>query len=478
MRMDRSGRRLRRSGALLLAGLFVTSAPAKAQPAPLALHPDNPHYFLFRDKPTFLITSGEHYGAVLNGEFDFVPYLDELQARAFNLTRTFSGVYREVPGSFRIKDNTLAPAPDRYIAPWRRSNTPGAADGGAKFDLDAWNEGYFSRLEDFCTHAAQRGIVIEFVLFCPFYEDSMWNVSPLNARNNINGVGDMPRTDVYTLKHATMVARHEAFVRRVVGALRRFDNLYYEICNEPYFGGVTLEWQARIAATIQEVESARGPKHLIAQNIANGRARVERPNSAVSIFNFHYATPPDTVALNYGLDRVIGDDETGFRGVADRPYRTEAWEFLLAGGGVFDNLDYSFTAAHEDGTAPVTDPTPGGGGPALRKQLGILRSFLASFDFVHMRPDSRCVAEVRPKALAPRVRALADAGTAYALYVGDGTQVTLVLDLPPGRYRAEWINPRSGATDKSEDFESPGGRVRVESPAYEEDIALRIRARP
>lgn len=30
---------------------------------PIALHPDNPRYFLWRDKPTILVTSGEHYGA-------------------------------------------------------------------------------------------------------------------------------------------------------------------------------------------------------------------------------------------------------------------------------------------------------------------------------------------------------------------------------------------------------------------------------
>ena len=47
--------------------------------APLAIHPENPRYFVFRGKPEFLITSGEHYGAVLNLDFRFVPYLDELQ---------------------------------------------------------------------------------------------------------------------------------------------------------------------------------------------------------------------------------------------------------------------------------------------------------------------------------------------------------------------------------------------------------------
>ena len=44
---------------------------ADAAEKPLSLHPDNPHYFLFRGNPTILITSAEHYGAVLNRDFDY-----------------------------------------------------------------------------------------------------------------------------------------------------------------------------------------------------------------------------------------------------------------------------------------------------------------------------------------------------------------------------------------------------------------------
>src|SRR5262249_24553566 len=102
---------------------------------PLKLHPDNPHYFLFRGKPAVLITSGQHYGAVLNRDFDYVKYLEELKSRGLNLTRTFSGTYREIPGSFKIVDNTLAPKSGRYVCPWARSATRGASDGGSKFDL-------------------------------------------------------------------------------------------------------------------------------------------------------------------------------------------------------------------------------------------------------------------------------------------------------------------------------------------------------
>jgi hypothetical protein len=46
--------------------LFAAVAVGAEPAMPIALHPANPHYFVWRDTPTILITSGEHYGA-LNG---------------------------------------------------------------------------------------------------------------------------------------------------------------------------------------------------------------------------------------------------------------------------------------------------------------------------------------------------------------------------------------------------------------------------
>jgi hypothetical protein len=129
--------------------------------APLSLHPENPRYFQFRGEPAVLITSGEHYGAVINLNFDYLAYLDELARHGFNHTRLFSGTYREIPGSFNIQDNTLAPAPHRYAGPWARSDTPGYFDGGNKFDLTRWDEAYFTRLKDFVRQAGKRGIVVD-----------------------------------------------------------------------------------------------------------------------------------------------------------------------------------------------------------------------------------------------------------------------------------------------------------------------------
>jgi hypothetical protein len=457
-----------------LALIFAVILAATAECAePIAPHPENPRYFVFRGQPVFLITSGEHYGAVLNLDFDHIPYLAELFAHRFNLTRLFSGTYREVPGSFQIAANTLAPAPGRYVAPWARSSQTGAVDGGNKFDLSVWDQVYFGRLRNFVAAAGARGVVVELVLFCPFYEENLWHVNPMNPRNNVNDIGTMPRTEVFTLKHPAMVAVHQSFVRKLVTELHRFDNLYYEICNEPYFGGVSLDWQARIARVIVETEAKLGgPRHMIAQNIANGRVKIKDPDPSVSLFNFHYATPPDVIALNAGLKRAIGDDETGFRGTGDLPYRTEAWEFLLAGGSVISNLDYSFTVAHPDGSAPVKSPTPGGGGRSFRNQLTILRDFLSHFDFIRMAPDRAVIKGGIPDKAQAQV--LVQPGRAYAIYLSGGTQADLTLELPAGRFRAEWVNPRTGAVEKSQGFDHKGGAAALSSPRYEEDVALRI----
>lgn len=443
---------------------------------PLALHPENPHYFLFRGKPTVLVTSGEHYGAVLNLDFDYERYLETLHKDGLNLTRVFSGAYCEPQGAFGIARNTLAPAPGRFIAPWARSDAPGYSGGGNKFDLARWDEAYFRRLRDFLETASRSGVVVEMNLFCPFYEEAQWKLSPMNSENNVNGVGKVARTDVYTLdKNGGLLAVQEAMVRKIVSELRDFDNLYYEICNEPYFGGVTLAWQHRIAETIADAERDFPHRHLISQNVANGSARVVDPHPAISIFNFHYATPPHAVAENWALGKPIGDNETGFKGTADRHYRMEGWEFLLAGGALYNNLDYSFCVGHEDGSFAYPPTQPGGGSAALRRQLRILREFVESFDFIRMKPEPSVLKGGVPE--KGRAQVLAERGKAYAIYVTGGRRANLEIELPPGAYRAEWVSPLTGSIEGTCEFEHPGGVATLRSPEYPEDIALRIRAR-
>jgi hypothetical protein len=438
---------------LLLLSQSVISSVAK----PLALHPDNSHYFLYKGKPLIIITSAEHYGAVLNLDFDYVPYLNELRSKGLNGTRTFTGAYVEPQGAFNIEQNTLAPAPERFISPWARSSTPGYANGGNKFDLTQWDPAYFKRLKDFVAQAEKRDIIVEINLFCPFYEEPQWKLSPQNASNNINGMGEVARTNVYTLdKHGGLLNVHEAMVRKVVAELNGYDNIYYEICNEPYFGGVTIEWQHHIVDVIVEAEKKLRNKHLISMNISNGSARITNAHPAVSIFNFHYAAPPTTVAVNYGLNKVIGDNETGFRGTNNLPYRVEAWDFILAGGGLYNNLDYSFTAEHENGTFAYPGTQPGGGNPAFRTEMKILKDFINGFDFVKMKPDASFVGRGVPTGAT--ARGLMEPGKVYAVYIGP-------TPVPKDLFSVRWVGkvePKFSETYTFHTFSNDGVKLWID----------------
>jgi hypothetical protein len=498
---------LRKPLPLLLASVALEIAvlsPVQAAD-PLALQRNNPSYVTFRGKATILVGSGEHYGAVVNPDFDYRKYLETLAQDDLNLARLFVGTYYEKPGDFGIGANTLAPAPGRALVPWARSETPGAADGGAKFDLSRWDPAYFERLRSFVAEAGKRGVVVEVVLFSSYY-GSGWPYAPLHAANNVNGVGAVPKEKAQTLDNGNLLAEQEKVVRKIVAELRSFDNVYYEIQNEPWSdhevaadvvnvsvlpedvtppgsfwknrvdlaGPESLAWQARIAAVITEEEDRLGVRHLVAQNYCNHRYPVRDIDPVVDILNFHYAWP-EAANLNAGLGRVVSFDETGFASASDRVaapetdavYRRQAWEFLMAGGGVFSMLDYSFAVGHEDGT--FVNRAPGGGSPALRRQLRVLKDFLHAFDIPDLAPRPGLVS-TSPGAFTRAI------GTkkARGVYVrGDGRTV-LGLDLPKGDWRAEWIDTKTGAVAKRDVFAHEGGRRDLASPPYEQDVALRL----
>jgi len=130
---------------------------------------------------------------------------------------------------------------------------------------------------------------------------------------------------------------------------------------------------------------------------------------------------------------------------------------ILAGGGLYNNLDYSFVAGHEDGAFVYPKTQPGGGNPSFRKQLRVLTDFIHSFDFVHMKPDTQSVRKRTPASVVART--LSQPGAAYAIYlraptpIPTGEQLSVELDLPSGRYTATWIERRKarGVEDAKND---------------------------
>jgi hypothetical protein len=92
---------------------------------------------------------------------------------------------------------------------------------------------------------------------------------------------------------------------------------------------------------------------------------------------------------------------------------------------------------------------------------------MESFNFLHMRPDSTIIPGRK------NIQVLAEFGKQYGLYTFGKGPHTIELSIPPGNYSVEFMNPLTGEYEPSRDLTSDG-KMLITSPAYEEDLAVRI----
>ncbi len=464
---------------------------------PIRLHPENPHYYLYGGKPTVLITSAEHYGAVVNGDFDDLAYLDALASYGLNYTRIYPGYLFEPQDKF-IRDNTLAPRPERLILPWARSAQPGYTLGGNLFDLDTWDETYFRRLAAFLARAEERGVVVEICFFNCQYADT-WPLSPLYYRNNIQGVGTCDYNGAQTLDDPALAFRETEYVRQIVREANPFGNVILEICDEPTLFATPPEsagkWIAHMVEAILETERSLPNKHLIAQQVEGplGGPCDFSAHPDVSVIVSQYVWEADgqqeggmqALEREYEHNKPIELNETAYYPVwykGDRvaSSRVEAWEFVVGGGASFNHLNGLYTVHNPAGATADNAQICG----ALRN----LAAFMGSFDLLRLQQDK----SVRFAGASPNVlcRCSSEPGRQYALYLHHSTgrrssvytvepgiyTEVIEIPIPAGTYRLDWLDPASGAVVRAETVTHRGGGCILATPVHTVDIALRLMA--
>ena len=482
-----------------LVPLLLLNVVVAASGEPIRAHPDNPHYYLFRGRPTVLVTSAEHYGAVINRAFDYNAYLDTLQSYGLNYTRIYPGAFVEPEGAFRL-ENTLAPKTGDLIQPWARSQSPGYRSGGNRFDLDHWDPEYFRRLKDFLTQADARAIVVE-VCFFNAQNKGSWPMSPLFWKNNIQQEEQVEDyNEVQTLHHPALLKRQEDFVRRIVQEVNTFDNVILEVCDEPFSYGTPRAlagpWIGHLVDVVHQTESQLPKKHLLGQQVqgAIGGPIDFTAHSSVSVIvtQYMWLTPDEQVGGLKALDELfdrnkpIDLNETGYypldswyEGDKVGDVRVEAWEFMVGGGSSFNNLNGVFSVSDPAGTAPANKP--------VLKTMQAVKQFIEGFDLLKMRPDRSFVVVGMPKGVF--YRGISQRGEQYALYhhhsrlkpyvytVTPGKyEERLSLNLPAGTYRADWVEPSTGVVLGT--FTIPGGLRTVLTPQHAVDLAMRIKHLP
>ncbi|MBN1670578.1 MAG: hypothetical protein JXR37_06075 [Kiritimatiellae bacterium] len=463
---------------------------------PIGLHPDNPHYFVYRDKPLILISTAEHYGALINRKFDYVAYFDELHRCGLNLTRVWAGAFLGAGPTNQPKGK------EAYIGPWLWSGEPGGWHG-EKLDLSQWNPAYFARLADFLAAAAARDIMVELTFFSVVYgEKTHWVKSPMHPANNTQSLGALAGGchRFITTDNPALNRAQRRYVARVVEACRPHANLYFEVCNEPLNFTAdapvadVARWHDMIIEQIVETESGlpADERHMIAVNEPRVYDAI-RNRDAVSVLNQHYGVANKEkgciVTLldgtYYAGNRVaLADDENWFlkewkTGGTPVDLRVEGWEFIVGGGSVFNQLNGHYTVDNPAGCSPEGDE--------MKRYCRHLQHFMQGFDFLAMRKDEDTVRSVEPAVCS--LRAISEKGRQYAVYLHHSEygewryqakrgayRATLTLDVPPGAYRAEWIDPATARPIDLRTFTHRGGGATMQTPAYEIDIALRLTA--
>jgi hypothetical protein len=485
---------------------------------PLQIHPENSKYFLFRDKPAFLLTATEHYGSVLNRPFDFRRYLDDLVDKHMTMTRTFL-LYREI-ASEKNPASPCKPRPEDYIAPWPRTGPAKALDGLPKFDLEKWNPEYFQRLHAFLDAASQRGILVELTLFSNSYSPEVWALNPLRAENNLQGQGHIEWPEYTSMKDPAIFAKQLAHVRKIVAETAKYDNVYYEICNEPG-GGVAGHvsradvdaWQAQIASAVREEMKKAGQAHLIfgsqAFSYTPAFAQSLDATFAGKVFDVVNIHPlPNTMldAHRYQLGNfmskelrladlrhfglaawahdnkpAVWDEDNAATMFTDDAgwtiHRKRAWVALLSGSH-YDEIDFSIQIGTEIGT-PESQAR-------LRTWFKHLSEFFASVDFLHAAPApapswiGQCPDQVLASTFTVE-------GKDYIAYLADQRELTdptagqeirgdVQITLPPGQYRVRYFSPVEGRY--SGEFTIDGGQSKsITPPPFRQDLVIRATRR-
>jgi hypothetical protein len=122
---------------------------------------------------------------------------------------------------------------------------------------------------------------------------------------------------------------------------------------------------------------------------------------------------------------------------------------------VFNNLDYSFVAGHEDGSLEQ-NTSPGLGTRALRKQFKFLKDFMSGLDFINMKPSNHLIQHA-PGFL---YQGLAMEGESYAYYFEGNGEIIVQLEVKQGQISGGMVDSCLGSKSSIRINEEPGWRLK------------------
>lgn len=438
---------------------------------------DNEHYFEYDGEPVFLSGVG-NWKLISRSNIDYVAHNQWYLQYGVNYNR----ITLIVP--FYIDRSN-------QLFPWKRSTTPGANDGGNKYDLNEWDPVFWDRLAGYLQDCEDRGIIvcIQFIDECSVERGTphRWDYNPFNPQNNINNIPDLDTADAsyssstgwsksfYNVNNSVLMTLQDKYVQKLLDETSQYGNVIYEMANEYGGEGSTqfpghFAWPQHWIDFFSDYETANGVQLLLTN--MPFRKNYDQAEyfaaSGIDCIDAYRQFPSyndvqgvnDFLGAHYNKGKPIfagkiGDDVTHGGGDNDLN-RKRLWTLFVSGGAGSglkggpsgqDYRDWDDDTISEDMLSHLVDFI----------KMGI--------QFWNMSPCDNLVT-------SGTAYCLANIGQEYVIYLPDGGSVTVDLSDATGTLDVEWYDPKDG-TYYAEGTVTGGGSETF-TPPFSGDAVLHI----
>lgn len=416
----------------------------------------DPMYWQLKGKPIMLL------GGSRDDSLFQIPglkaHLDEMKAAGANYIR-----------------NTMSDRPDHDF-----EVHPFASIGGGKYDLEKWNEEYWTRFSNMLKWTSERDIVVQIEVWDRFdHSRDNWEGDPYNPQNNINysfkdsslkskyinhpGKNDQPFffTTPKQRNNKVLLKYQQRFVDKLLSYSLKYDHVLYCMDNET---SAEEAWAVYWSGYIRGKADAAGKKVCLTEMWDDWNLRAERHMRTLAHpERYDFA---DVSQNNQKKGQEHWDNFQWVRQfVAKKPRPLNTVKTYGADGGVHGNT--------RDGIERWWRHVLGGAASARfhRPDSGLGFSKLAEASILAARKIEASVKywDINPanNLLSSRENneayLAAKPGEAYVLYFTNGGSVGLDLKKQKGFFTLRWIDLKTG--DWQGKSTLAGGKIaRIDAP--------------
>ena len=456
--------------AVILIGVFTGLLEAASASTTIKVA-DNGHYFEYDGQPVFLLGLGSWH-PIDDTDFDYVAHNQWYQSYGLNYNRI-------------TLTSTWYTDRSKHVFPWNRSTTPGANDGGNKYDLNEWDPVFWNRLNGYLQDCEDRGIIvcIQFFDECVVEQRSdRWYRHPFNPQNNINNIPDLDTTDAsyssstgwsksfYNVNNSVLMTLQDIYVQKLLDETSQYGNVIYEMANEYGGEGSTqfpghFAWPQHWIDFFSNYENANGVQ-LLLTNMPFG----------VNYDQAKYFASPGIDCIDayrqfpsYGRIEGVNDFLGAYYNEGKPIFAGKIGDDIGHGGNVNENRKLLWTLFVSGGAGSGvkclsvetwTDDI------TMEDMLSNIHNFIESgVEFWKMAPIDNLVT-------SGTAYCLANVGEVYVIYLPDGGSVTVDLSDATGTLGVEWYDPKDG-TYYNERMVTGGGNENF-TPPFSDDAVLHI----